>query len=566
MNKTSLPNRLVPILLFLDGIICALTAIFAHQIGLDPNPDWSRSRFILLFFGLLLILIAGLYFWNFTNKIRPTQSRETLEYALENFKALFLLAHIWAAIFVVYAWFITYGNFNTWDHTTHYYTQLADGFNQGHLYLDLKPSKELLQAPDPNDPNSRPKFDDEVWDLSLYKGKFYIYWGPVPALLIAPLQKILARQIQDIYLVYFFYAGLLIFNSLIILKLWQRFFAHIPAWNVFICIPLLAFMLPIPWSLNVPQVYEAAIGAGQFFLVGGAYFALLAFDASLGTTQAPDGKHLFLAGLFWALSVGSRALNAISVIFFAALIAFVIARRIISPRNDTVKEFIKNLLPLFIPLGLGAFAIGWYNWARFDSPFEFGLRYQITLFNLNKHMDWVFHADYFLLNFYNYVLQPFQTVAEFPFIRPITNADFMAGRNIASPYLYAAGPVTGFLFSAPFLFLALLSIPSRKESDVYRFFVSLLAGSFFINFFSLLVYFFSQVRFVSDFISQIALLAVLGYWRGLAKNSKAFGIIANLLILFTICAGILLSFSSETNRFETLNPAVIESIRRLFGG
>jgi hypothetical protein len=546
-QASSLPKRLIPIMLLLDGSACALAAIFAYQLRLDPNTDWSGSRFILLLFGVILILLSVFFLKKSALPILNS----------ENIKTLSLLAHLWAVIFIVYAWFITYGNFTTWDHTTHYYTQLADAFNKGQLHLELQPSKALLEATDPNDPNSRPAFSDEVWDLSLYDGKFYIYWGPVPALLIAPLQKILARQITDIFLVYFFYAGLLIFNSLIIMKVWKRFFPQIPAWNVFICIPLVAFILPIPWSLNVPQVYEAAIGAGQFFLIGGAYFALLAFE-----NDSPNKIYLFLAGLFWALSVGSRALNAFSVIFFAALVSWWVIKDLTGFQKPIV-EYIKILLPFFIPLGIGALGIGWYNWARFDSPFEFGLQYQITLFNLKKHTDWVFHANYFLLNFYNYVLQPFKIVSGFPFIRPITNADFMAEHNIAAPYLYAAGPVTGFLFSAPFLFLAFLSFPSKKENNTYRFFVYLLAGSFLINFFTLLVYFFSQVRFLSDFISQIALLAVLGYWRGVSKNSKAFTFSMNLLLFFTICAGILLAFSSEANRFETLNPLLIQSINKL---
>jgi hypothetical protein len=36
------------------------------------------------------------------------------------------------------------------------------------------------------------------------------------------------------------------------------------------------------------------------------------------------------------------------------------------------------LLAFGAPLVFGAIALGWYNWARFDSPFEFGMRYQLT--------------------------------------------------------------------------------------------------------------------------------------------------------------------------------------------
>ncbi len=549
MNKASLSNQIIPILLFLDGALCAAAGIFAYQLGIDPNTDWGASRYILLFAGIILILISAFFL-----------KKPTLVFNVESAKTLFLITHIWGFIFITYAWFITYGNFSTWNHTTHYYTQLADGFNNGQLYLERKPNRALIETADLNDPNSRPTFDREIWDLSLYKEKFYLYWGPIPALIIAPLQLLLARSITDIYLVYFFAIGLLIFNTLIILKLQRAFFPKLPAWNLFICIPLIGFIAPIPWSLNIPQVYEAAIGAGQFFLMGGIYFSLLAFG------KTPSHKtHLFLAGLCWACSVGSRAINVFSVIFCVLLICYWIASESTKPLN--LKKYIWDISAPFIPLIFGALAIGWYNWARFDSPFEFGLRYQITIFNLNKHLDWIFQADYFFLNLYHYLFQPFEFISQFPFIKPIINTNF------PETYFYIAGPVTGLLFSAPFLIftLGLFLSKNKGHSTYYYFFISLLVGSFFINFVTLLYYFFSQTRFLVDVISQVALLAILGYWQFITVLSnkrhiafKLFTYLANILLMISIFIGLLLSFSSETNRMETLNPMLFEKINSFF--
>jgi hypothetical protein len=353
---------------------------------------------------------------------------------------------------------------------------------------------------------------------------------------------------------------------------------------MFPLILLIGFVAPIPWSLNIPQVYEAAIGAGQFFLMGGAYFALLGLDTAADKTTAKlssspaaystinfDKKYLFFAGLFWACSVGSRAINALSVIFFAALVLFWIVKADLTDfvtqnsnrfwrRNKfRVTAYVKKFLPLLIPLMAGAMLIGWYNWARFDSPFEFGLRYQITLFNLKQHTAWVFRPDYFPLNFYNYILQPFDFVSGFPFIRPRINTDFPA------TYFYAAGPVTGLLFSVPFLvFVTGLFCAKKKEHpQPYYFFIALLAGSFIINLLTLLFYFFSQTRFLVDLISQITLLSILGYWQLLSnkKPARVFIIAGNLLIIASVCAGLLLAFTSETQRMETLNPQLIEKFQ-----
>lgn len=562
MRKSAISDLTIPVLLFTDGLICAFFAVFAYKIGLDPNPAWGRSRFILLLLGIALSIISIFIFSIKSNKNAFTKS--------DKLKTLFLLAHIWAVIFLIYAWFITFGNFTTWKNTTHYYTQLADAFGRGQLYVDVEPGKALLEAETPYSPTSRPPFNDEVWDMSLYKGKLYLYWGPVPALLITPIQLLSGKSVNDIYLVYFFLAGMLVFNSLLIAKLWRRYFENIPAWNVFICIVLAGLILPVLWSLNVPNVYEAAIGAGQFFLIGGVYFAFSAFEGDASINRL----NLFLAGVFWACAVGSRAITALSVIFLTVLTAFWIVKNLPKPINWN--RGLREIVSLFIPLVFGAIAIGWYNWARFESPLEFGLRYQITIFNLNEQMKLTFQPDYFLLNLYAYIFQPFTFISRFPFIQPITINSLFETLKLAAPKIYAGGRVSGILFFAPFLVLALRPLFSKQKisssnTRPYRFIIYLLGGSFIISFTSILFYFFGQTRFLLDIISQITLLAIIGYWEiiqirlnSTSKRTKYLVILANLLIVVTMIASFLLAFSSETNRMEKLNPMLMEKINSFF--
>ncbi|RJP49940.1 MAG: hypothetical protein C4586_06620 [Anaerolineaceae bacterium] len=562
MRKSAISDLTIPVLLFTDGLICAFFAVFAYKIGLDPNPAWGRSRFILLLLGIALSIISIFIFSIKSNKNAFTKS--------DKLKTLFLLAHIWAVIFLIYAWFITFGNFTTWKNTTHYYTQLADAFGRGQLYVDVEPGKALLEAETPYSPTSRPPFNDEVWDMSLYKGKLYLYWGPVPALLITPIQLLSGKSVNDIYLVYFFLAGMLVFNSLLIAKLWRRYFENIPAWNVFICIVLAGLILPVLWSLNVPNVYEAAIGAGQFFLIGGVYFAFSAFEGDASINRL----NLFLAGVFWACAVGSRAITVLSVIFLTVLTAFWIVKNLPKPINWN--RGLREIVSLFIPLVIGAIAIGWYNWARFESPLEFGLRYQITIFNLNEQMNLTFQPDYFLLNLYAYIFQPFTFISRFPFIQPVTINSLFETLKLDAPKIYAGGRVSGILFYAPFLVLALRPLFSKQKISSsntrrYRFIIYLLGGSFIISFTSILFYFFGQTRFLLDIISQITLLAIIGYWEiiqirlnSTSKRTKYLVILANLLIVVTMIASFLLAFSSETNRMEKLNPMLMEKINSFF--
>lgn len=561
-----MPDLIIPVLLLIDGLLCIGLALFAHQIGLDPTTTWGHIRLALLFSGILLVCIFPA--WNFF------MNREDRRFGFlgsETARTAFLLVHLWGIIFMFYAWFVTYGNFKTWDHTTHYYTQLADAFGKGHLYVDLKPGKALLEAPDPYHPTERPAFNDEVWDLSLYKGKLFLYWGPLPAVLIWPIQLILGKKITDNYLVFFFFAGLLIVNSLILLKLRADFFPRVSAWALSISILVIGLILPIPWSLGTPNVYEAAIGAGQFFLLGGLYFILCSIE--------PDGllnkRNLFFAGLFLACAVGSRAVNVFSVIFAATLTSLWIGKTMGGPLRWG--KYIQAAFALYVPLIAGAILIGWYNGMRFDSPFEFGLRYQITIFNLNRDMDLVFRPEYIPFNAFIYLFLPFQFIPQFPFIQPIVVSTMLHEHGIVTPYLYAAGRVTGLLFSAPFLAFSLVHFFSRNmksrirqifnNPQPYDFVVCLLAGSFLINSFCILFYFFGQMRFLVDVISQITLLAITGYWQILSRKKDANFIcpklivfLANSLIVFTICASFLLALTGESNRMQTLNPALFEKV------
>ncbi len=552
MQRAIIPDHILPALLFMDGLVSIAFAIFAHAMGFDPNPDWGRSRFILLFIGLFLVAISLFLF-----------QKKPFFITSEILKSAILLAHLWAIIVAVYAWFITFGTFTEWRASTRYYTLLADAFGKGQLHVDVEPGAALLAADDPYSSEGRPGFEDEVWDLSLYQGKLYLYWGPVPALLLTPIQRFIQQPIADIYLVFLFLCGLLIVNSLFILKVWRSFFPDIAVWHVILSIFLIGLILPILWSLNIPDVYEAAIGAGQFFLVGGIYFAVLAFKQDIRK------RFLFLAGFFWACSVGSRAINVLPIFFLTALTLFWIWKK--QPKPLQWMKITRFAAALIAPLALGALLIGWYNWARFDSPFEFGLRYQITIYNLNRDMPLTFQLDYLPFNFVAYLLQPFEFITKFPFIQPVEFSELLSSLGINAPKLYAAGRVTGILFYAPILLFAFIPFLKKDgekngQSELKLYILYLLSGSFLISFITLLCYFYGQMRFMLDMISQVTLLAIMGYWSLARKSkpSKALLITANFLIIITLATSLLLAFTSESSRMERLNPELMDRLNSFF--
>ena len=93
-----------------------------------------------------------------------------------------------AAVLLVYAFFATGGSWQFKDGMG-YFSALGDAFLGGTLYLDTKPPPELANDPNPFDAARRDALRARgvaiLADASLFKGHYYLYWGPVPGVIHA---------------------------------------------------------------------------------------------------------------------------------------------------------------------------------------------------------------------------------------------------------------------------------------------------------------------------------------------------------------------------------------------
>ena len=115
-----------------------------------------------------------------------------------------------------------------------------------------------------------------LWDASLYKGRYYLYWGPVPALLLL-LFKGIARYhgtIIDQWPTLLFMLGRLYAGAAIILRMSRYVRTRMPAWFVGLSILIFGLASPTPFIVARPHIYEACLAAGQCFLFWGLYAAL----------------------------------------------------------------------------------------------------------------------------------------------------------------------------------------------------------------------------------------------------------------------------------------------------
>ncbi len=113
-------------------------------------------------------------------------------------------------ILAIYVWFVSVGTWTDWPTITTFYDQQASAYEQGSLALSAAPDPTLLALSDPYDPSTRgtAKF---AKDFSLYQGKYYLYFGPIPAVILWAVKLFLPGTLGDQYLVLPFTFGTFLF-------------------------------------------------------------------------------------------------------------------------------------------------------------------------------------------------------------------------------------------------------------------------------------------------------------------------------------------------------------------
>lgn len=458
------------------------------------------------------------------------------------------IAIVSTLVLLFYLWLVSLGLWTDFPPSTDYYDLQATAFSHGQLALEVQPDAALLALENPYEPADRESIP-VLWDATLYEGKYYLYWGPAPAILLAILKLFYSREIGDNILTFLFLCGAFLFLVWIIMDLWKTYFPEIPGAILLGSIALAGLINPLPFVLIEARIYEAAIATGQFFFLGGLYFLFNSF-------HRPRLIQLVLCGLFFTFAVGSRT-TLVFPIFFLLIIFFIWAFR-----NHKEKMFPFGTA-LLTPLVIGALAYAWYNFARFGSITEFGYTYQLTGFNINASIGDTFSLTYIPPNLFKTLFNPFEWKEEFPFFKPALWGGPESWLRAYNPkiYYYLAEGVTGLLIGSPFLIFAFL----RKRRELFWISISL-TGSALLLFLLTQVFFYTTMRYLLDLVPALTLLALLGFWSGFdsLKNKMPIPVLAVTLWAYTILIGVLLPLSSNVKRFREYNPEFIQYITNLF--
>lgn len=482
-----------------------------------------------------------------------------------------LLAIAW-----IYAYFGSAGRpLKHWPVYMTEYDMLSDSFRRGHTYLPIVPHPALVAAENPYDPVNM-----NLWalDESYYKGRYYLYWGPVPALLQALVKGALRIDwtLGDQYIVYVSWLVATLAITWWLPRLSARLFGHVPRLLLLACVIAYAFANPILHLISTGGVYQAAISAGQCFLwVGVALASEMLF---LAQTRRARFQNWLLVGFVFALAIGSRLslLLAIApIVAFTALLVAVSGEAQPTRRlrwRDALNAAVWMGLPIAACLG----GLMLYNKARFDDYFESGIRLQLSIFPFR------FSFAYFPANIHAYFFQTFNLSSEFPWLQqkgPLRGSGLPEWMEIPAGYMDVE-PHVGLLRVVPIVWLAPLAFAPlfgvlrpkfwrRRGQHSALFAQACLCFVVAATLSAIPVWglYVPSMRYLGDFTSGLVLLGILGglalyAWsrtRTLARRLSA-ALIYTLSALTLVC-GLLLGYQGYTGHFERKNPELHRVIK-----
>ena len=587
------------------AVVMIAMAVFASRLGFDPNADWGPHRIALLAAGILLLAASQAFRvvrraqgpWDAAGLVpeeqavpaepvlgtseagaKPVKARGVPGRVLLGLSAIVLLSSITA----LYLWFVSVGYWWSWPSTTAYYDELADGFLAGSMALTIEPDARLAELVDPYPVASRETIP-VIWDASYFRGKYYLYWGPFPAVILAATKAVWDNEIGDPVVVFVASILLFVFTALVLLALWRRFFAYLPRWLLIPPLVLAGVSHPILWNLNRPAIHEAAVVAGAAFFMMGVLCAL----PSLSGRSRHWGS-LLLAGIFWGLALASR-INLMGAVVAATAATAVRMLTWRSPHGQrSGVPSLVSVLALLLPLGVVVTSLAWYNTARFGEPLETGFRYQLTGRNENhSDLGQLLNARYVPASLYNYLARPVRTLSVFPFVKPIWGRGSLSPLPFALPAMYYPEQITGLLVSTPFLLFSAYLLwqlvcgatdcagvgPARWPRDLedgdLRYLLWSLGAAAVMAFLPLLVYFTVATRYLVDVAPLLTILAAVGSWvafrRSVRRRWERRLVVLSIVTLSTMSVVIafLLAVTGFESRFEHINPQLFDQITRL---
>lgn len=446
-----------------------------------------------------------------------------------------------------------------WPHHKQY-QELAEVITQGHFYLNAEPSEALLNSANPYDTiYLQANGIEYLADYAYYDGKYYVYFGIVPELLLyLPCFLLTGHHMPNYMAVFLFYCGFILAVFALYREVCRRWFPGTPFLLYLITGILTICCGNYLFIIARPDLYDTPVMAAHMFTVAGLWLWIKGKYAESAKVKSIS---FFCGSMCMALVAGCRP----QMLLFSFLAIPLFWDEVIQKRELFSKKSLPNTVYISLPYLLVAMGIMYYNGARFGSPFDFGATYCLTSNDMTKRRFNLHHA---LLGLWHYFVKPPVVESDFPYLQGIQVISNSYMGKLTSEYTYG-----GLLVSNAFLWV-LLSIKSVKEllkkRGIYIFTLLNIAISIILCIVDITGAGILQ-RYMMDMIWGMWFAAVL-LWFARAEKAGNSGTLKTVMLLLTaVCLlqavyglGVVFGTGDLNVNIKAANPELYYYINELF--
>ncbi|MFQ9515742.1 MAG: hypothetical protein ACLRZ9_07920 [Eubacterium sp.] len=234
------------------------------------------------------------------------------------------------------------------------------------------------------------------WDRAFYNGKYYCYFGIVPALVFyLPCYLVTGKLLNTMNLVWLLVMLCVVLMSLLVYNIAKRWKSTLNLWVVVGAMAGFVNCSMLFFCIEGSKFYEIATVSALACVLAGINLIYTA------VSKRNINKICLTAGaLFMALAVGCRPnfLLATLIVLPIVLNGLSNGNHVVGTDKGSLKakagSYIRNIfrkencsaIILFaVPFILVGSGLMFYNYIRFDSIFEFGAKYQLTVYDTSYY-------------------------------------------------------------------------------------------------------------------------------------------------------------------------------------
>lgn len=247
------------------------------------------------------------------------------------------------------------------------------------------------------------------WDYAYYNKHIYMYFGMAPILVFYLPYYNMAGYLPSYYECGLFFAFLTVIAGF--LCIWEMARRYVKEAGLLqLCMGAFTAVIGsgVLMLQSMADRYHISIASEQAFWFLALWMALYARNSE-GVSRRTC---LVFSALFTGLMIASRPPGGI---ILAAWLA-VLFLPILFEKNIGYKDKIFDSVSFLVPVLLCAAFIMAFNYVRFDSIFEFGAKYHLTVEDIRENKITLQHLPHALFHFF---LEPLYVHSDFPWFRTV---------------------------------------------------------------------------------------------------------------------------------------------------